>query len=271
MNSSTDILARIVAQKRVEVAGAQARLALPALHELALAAPEPRGFRTAMQDRMASGEAAVIAEIKRASPSKGLLREHFHPADIALDYAAAGACCLSVLTDTPFFGGADDDLRQVRATVDLPVLRKDFIVDPYQVHEARALGADCVLLIVAILDDKQLHELHALALSLGMDVLVEVHDANELQQASVLGPHLLGINNRNLRSFETHLNTTLTLRDLVPPGVPLISESGIRNTEDIDHLRSAGVHGFLIGEILMRAAHPGEALRTLLGSTSQAA
>lgn len=271
MRSSTDILTRIVAQKHIEVAGARARLPLPALRELALAAPGPRGFRAAMQGRMASGEAAVIAEIKRSSPSKGLLREDFRPVEIALDYAAAGACCLSVLTDTQFFGGTDDDLRQVRATVELPVLRKDFIVDPYQVYEARALGADCVLLIVAILDDDQLYDLHALALSLGLDVLVEVHDAAELQRASTLGPHLLGVNNRNLRSFETRLDTTLELRDRVPAGVPLISESGIRDAGDIGRLRTAGVQGFLVGETLMRAPHPGKALRALLGSASQAA
>jgi indole-3-glycerol phosphate synthase len=225
----------------------------------------PRGFRAALQERLDAGRPAVIAEIKKASPSKGLLREDFDPAAIARGYAAHGAACLSVLTDVDFFQGADAYLQQAREACSLPVLRKDFVIDVYQIEESRALGADCILLIVSALDDAQLRHLYRQARHLGMDVLVEVHDLAELERALALGADLIGINNRSLRSFETRIETTLELRAAVPEGVLLVTESGIHEPADVARLLAAGVHAFLVGEAFMRAPDPGEALTRLFG------
>jgi indole-3-glycerol phosphate synthase len=205
----------------------------------------------------------VIAEIKKASPSKGLLRADFHPAEIARSYQAGGAACLSVLTDVDFFQGADDHLRQARGACALPVLRKDFVIDPYQVYEARAIGADCILLIVACLGDAALRELAGLATHLDMDVLVEVHDADELARALAVPGRLIGINNRDLRSFDVRLETTLGLLDAIPPQRLVVTESGIHTREDVGRMRQAGVHAFLVGESFMRADDPGEKLKDL--------
>ena len=216
-----------------------------------------------MAERVAAGGAAVIAEVKKASPSKGLLRDPFDPAAIARSYAAGGATCLSVLTDEHFFQGSDDALREARAACALPVLRKDFTIDPYQVYEARVLGADCILLIVAALGDAQLNELAGLARHLDLDVLVEVHDAGELDRVRHMEGTLLGINNRNLRTFETRLETTLSLLAAVPEGRLVVTESGIHTREDVARMRAGGVHAFLVGEAFMRAPEPGERLREL--------
>jgi len=222
-----------------------------------------RDFEGAMRSAIAAGRAAVIAEVKKASPSKGVLRADFIPADIAQSYAEHGAACLSVLTDQQFFQGCNDYLKQARASCDLPVLRKDFMVDPYQVFEARAIGADCILLIAACLSDAQMNELEAVARYLGMAVLVEVHDADELQRALKLKTPLLGINNRNLRTFEVTLDTTLGMMADVPADKLLITESGILQRSDVQTMRNAGVHAFLVGEAFMRAADPGAALAEL--------
>ena len=216
---------------------------------------------------IAQGDPAVIAEVKKASPSKGVIRPDFRPADIAVSYEFGGAACLSVLTDVDFFQGADDYLRQARDACTLPVLRKDFTVDPYQVYEARALGADCILLIVAALDDGQLVDLSGLAMQLGMDVLVEVHDIDELERALQVPVPLVGINNRNLRTFEVSLDTTLAMKDAVPKDRLLVTESGIVVPEDVATMRDAGVNAFLVGETFMRAEEPGEALRQLFFAT----
>jgi indole-3-glycerol phosphate synthase len=258
-----DILARILATKRDELAVARARVPLSEIMRRAAHAPPVRDFAGAIRARLAAGRPAVIAEIKRASPSRGVLREPFDVPAIAASYAAAGAACLSVLTDERYFQGSAADLRAARAACALPVLRKDFTIDPYQVHEARALGADCVLLIVAALDPDRLAELEDLALGLGMAVLVEAHDARELEIALRLKSPLIGINNRDLRSFETSLDTTLGLRAAVPATRTLVTESGILAPADVARLRAAGVHAFLVGEALMRAADPGAALRRL--------
>ena len=226
-----------------------------------------RGFAAALQAAIASGDPAVIAEVKKASPSKGVIRPDFRPADIAVSYEFGGAACLSVLTDVDFFQGADDYLRQARDACTLPVLRKDFTVDPYQVYEARALGADCILLIVAALDDGQLVDLSGLAMQLGMDVLVEVHDIDELERALQVPVPLVGINNRNLRTFEVSLDTTLAMKDAVPKDRLLVTESGIVVPEDVATMRDAGVNAFLVGETFMRAEEPGEALRQLFFAT----
>jgi indole-3-glycerol phosphate synthase len=264
-----DVLQRILARKREEVAERQRLLPEREVSALADIADPPRGFMAALQERIGQGEAAVIAEIKKASPSKGLLRPDFDPAAIARSYAAHGAACLSVLTDVDFFQGADAYLRQARAACTLPVLRKDFVIDPYQVYEARALDADCILLIVAALDDAALSEFHRLASSLGMDVLVEVHDGGELERALDLDAALIGINNRDLRSFETRLETTLDLRARVPAGVLLVTESGILAPEDVERMRAADVHAFLVGEAFMRAEDPGAALTRLFAAPVQ--
>jgi indole-3-glycerol phosphate synthase len=213
-----------------------------------------------------AGAAAVIAEIKRASPSKGVLREDFRPAEIAASYARGGAACLSVLTDSDFFQGSETHLVEARGACDLPVIRKDFIVDPYQVYEARAIGADCILLIVACLADAQLADLSALAHELGMDVLVEAHDADELGRAAAVPGRLIGINNRNLRTFEVSPETTIGLLDRVPPGRLLVTESGILTPEDVARMRRHGVNAFLVGEAFMRAPDPGAELRRLFGT-----
>ena len=222
-----------------------------------------RDFEGALRQRMADGHAAVIAEVKKASPSKGVLRADFIPADIAQSYAEYGAACLSVLTDVQFFQGCNDFLKQARASCDLPVLRKDFMVDPYQVYEARAIGADCILLIAACLSDAQMAELEAVALHLGMAVLVEVHDPEELHHALRLKTRLLGVNNRNLRTFEVTLDTTLAMLPEVPTDRLLITESGILQAADVQRMRNAGVHAFLVGEAFMRAPDPGVALAEL--------
>ena len=266
-----DVLARILARKVEEVAERSARLPRTELAARLADAPVPRGFAAAIEAKVAAGHAAVIAEVKKASPSKGVIRADFDPAAIARSYEAGGAACLSVLTDVDFFQGADDYLRQARAACSLPVLRKDFIVDAYQVDEARVLGADCVLLILAGLDDARLHDLSAQALALGMDVLAEVHDAAEFERALRLPTidgraPLLGVNNRDLRTFEVSLDTTLALEAQTPAGRRLVTESGIMTVDDVVQLRGAGVDAFLVGEAFMRAADPGAALRGMFGT-----
>ncbi|WP_369977291.1 indole-3-glycerol phosphate synthase TrpC [Xanthomonas bundabergensis] len=260
---SSDILRTILARKAEEIAARRARVPLAELVARAEAAPPVRGFARALQAAIADGAPAVIAEVKKASPSKGVIRPDFHPADIAVSYEFGGAACLSVLTDEDFFQGHDRYLQQAREACTLPVLRKDFTIDPYQVYEARVLGADCILLIVAALDDLQLAELSALALQLGMDVLVEVHDIDELERAIQVPVPLIGINNRNLRTFEVSLQTTLDMKDAVPRDRLLVTESGILGPADVAKMRAAGVHAFLVGETFMRAEEPGEALRQL--------
>ena len=259
----SDILDKIVAVKRQEVAAALARKPLAAMRADAESRVLTRDFVGAMRAKIAAGLPAVIAEVKKASPSKGILRPDFIPADIAQSYAEHGAACLSVLTDQPFFQGSVDYLKQARASCDLPVLRKDFMVDPYQVYEARAMGADCILLIAACLDDAQMQSLEALAMSLDMAVLVEVHDGAELQRALQLKTPLLGINNRNLKTFEVSLDTTLGLLKDVPAGHLLVTESGISTVADVQRMRAAGVQAFLVGEVFMRADEPGQALAAL--------
>jgi indole-3-glycerol phosphate synthase len=259
----SDILEQIVAVKREEIAAARKKKSLEAMREDALSRVLTRDFEGALRRRIAQGQAAVIAEIKKASPSKGVLREDFIPADIAQGYAEHGAACLSVLTDRQFFQGQPDYLKQARASCDLPVLRKDFMVDPYQVYESRAMGADCILLIAACLPDDRMAELEALARSLDMAVLVEVHDAQELQRALKLKTPLVGVNNRDLRTFEVSLETTLGMLQDVPADKLLVTESGIRTREDVQKMRAAGVHAFLVGEAFMRAEDPGAALAAL--------
>ncbi len=258
-----DILQRIVTRKFAEVAAMRDAQPQAELAERAAAMPPPRGFATVLRSRLAAGQPAVIAEIKKASPSKGVIRADFHPAEIARSYQAGGAACLSVLTDREFFQGSEACLREARTACPLPVLRKDFTMDPYQVYEARVMGADAILLIVAVLDDVRLHKLAALATALQLDVLVEVHDSVELQRALQLDTTLIGINNRNLRSFETHIETTLRLCEQVPADRLVISESGIHTPADVRRLRAAGVHTFLVGEALMRATDPGTELARL--------
>jgi len=259
----SDILARILARKAEEVAARRARVSDQELIARCADASPPRGFRVALEVNIAAGKAAVIAEVKKASPSKGVMRADFHPADIARSYEAGGAACLSVLTDVDFFQGADDYLQQARAACTLPVLRKDFVIDAYQIHEARALGADCILLIVAALDDAQLVDFSTMAHALGMDVLIEAHDGAELERALATPARLVGINNRNLRTFETSLDITLALRARVPAGRLLVTESGIHTPADVARMRAADVHAFLVGEAFMRAADPGAELARL--------
>jgi indole-3-glycerol phosphate synthase len=265
----SDVLQRILQVKAQEIEAARARRDLASLRRdaestlLADPALRPRGFEAALRRTIAGGRAAVIAEVKKASPSKGVLRADFDPAAIAASYERGGAACLSVLTDVQFFQGAPGYLGAARAACALPVLRKDFIVDPYQIYEARCWGADCVLLIVAALDDARLADLEACALGLGMDVLVEVHDASELDRALRLRTPLLGINNRDLRSFEVSLQTTLSQLPRIPAGRLPVTESGILSTADVRLMRDAGVAAVLVGEAFMRAPDPGEALRAL--------
>jgi indole-3-glycerol phosphate synthase len=261
----SDILKKILRRKAEEVSERSALLSMRELSQRVEGADPARGFVEAIQRKIVQGQAAVIAEIKKASPSKGLLRPDFHPAEIAVSYERAGAACLSVLTDVDFFQGADAYLQQARAASALPVLRKDFTVDPWQVYESRALNADCILLIVAALDDTQLADLAGLAQHLGMDVLVEVHDAGELERALTLHTPLIGINNRNLRTFETRLETTLELLDRIPADRIVVTESGIHAAADVARLRASGVHAFLVGETFMRANDPGAKLAELFG------
>ncbi len=259
----SNILDKIVAVKREEIAAARVKRDLASLRREAEARTDVRDFAGAMRAKLAAGHAAVIAEVKKASPSKGVLREHFVPSEIAASYERGGAACLSVLTDVQFFQGATAYLEQARAACALPVLRKDFMVDAYQVFEARAMGADCILLIAACLDDKQMADLEAQAHELGMAVLVEVHDGDELDRALKLKTPLLGINNRNLRTFEVTLATTLGLLPRVPTDRLLVTESGILGRADVQRMRSADVHAFLVGEAFMRAPDPGAALADL--------
>ena len=259
----SDILQKIVAVKREEIAAGRTRRSLASWREEAEARRDQRGFAAAMRAQVAAGRAAVIAEVKKASPSKGVLRERFVPADIADSYARHGAAALSVLTDERFFQGSAASLQQARAACALPVLRKDFMVDEFQVFEARAIGADAILLIAACLDDALMADLEATALALGLDVLVEVHDGAELDRALKLKTPLLGINNRNLRSFEVTLDTTLGLLPRVPADRLLVTESGILGRADVQRMRGAGVHAFLVGEAFMRAEDPGLALSAL--------
>ncbi|MBV5272890.1 MAG: indole-3-glycerol phosphate synthase TrpC [Lamprocystis purpurea] len=263
MPGTPDILKKICHRKVAEVAARAAHLPLTALQARLATAPPVRGFAAALETRIAAGQPAVIAEIKRASPSKGVLRADFAPAMIAASYECGGAACLSVLTDIDFFQGSDAYLVEARAACGLPVIRKDFIIDPYQVYEARAIGADCILLIAACLDDARLRDLSTLAQGLGMDVLVEVHDAAELSRALAVPGRLIGINNRNLRTFEVTLDTTLELLDAVPADRLLVTESGILSAESVTLMRSHGVHAFLVGEAFMRAPDPGTELRRL--------
>jgi indole-3-glycerol phosphate synthase len=264
----SDILERIVAVKREEIAAGRARRSLASWREEAESAAsraDLRDFEAALRAKVAAARPAVIAEIKKASPSKGVLREHFVPAEIAASYGRHGAACLSVLTDERFFQGEAGFLREARRACELPALRKDFIVDEYQVVEARAIGADCILLIAACLADAQMAELEQCALALGMAVLVEVHDAAELERALRLATPLVGINNRNLRTFEVSLATTLDLRGRIPADRLLVTESGILGPADVRRMREAGVQAFLVGEAFMRAADPGAALAGLFG------
>ncbi len=263
MTDTPDILKKITDRKLQEIDERSARLSLQQLVGAVPAASAPRGFVRSIRDRIDAGQAAVIAEIKKASPSKGVLREDFKPADIARSYAANGAACLSVLTDEDFFQGGDEYLKQARAACDLPVIRKDFIIDPYQVYEARVMGADCILLIVACLDDAQLQMLNELAQQLGMDVLVEVHDQDELARALTLGNTLIGINNRNLRTFEVDLQTTLDMLPLIGDDKIVVTESGIHTPQDVELMRNHDVHAFLVGEAFMRADDPGAKLAEL--------
>ena len=264
-----DVLQRILERKRGELEERSAMLPLRELEARVADAPPPRGFAAALEGAIAGGRPAVIAEVKKASPSRGVIRADFDPAAIARSYEAGGAACLSVLTDVDFFQGADAYLQQARGACALPVLRKDFTIDDYQVVEARALGADCILLIVAALDDARLHGLAARALALGMDVLLEAHDGDELARALAVPAAaggrapLLGVNNRDLRSFEVSLDTSLRLRERVPPGRRLVTESGIATAADVRRLRAAGIDAFLVGEAFMREPDPGAALQRL--------
>jgi indole-3-glycerol phosphate synthase len=266
----SDILEKIVAVKHQEIAAAKKRMPLEAIRADAESRVLTRDFEGALRRKIAAGQSAVIAEVKKASPSKGVLRAEFIPADIAQSYAEGdgkvSAACLSVLTDKQFFQGSIDYLKQARASCDLPVLRKDFIVDPYQVYEARAIGADCILLIVACLDDARMAELEAIARSLDMAVLVEVHDRAELERALKLKTSLVGINNRNLRTFDVSLDTTLGMLAGIPEGKLVVTESGITTKDDVKKMRDAGVNAFLVGEAFMRADEPGEALAALFGA-----
>ena len=263
MNGGPDILREILAHKREEVAARKLALPLAELKRRALASTAPQGFHAAIRRALAAGRAAVIAEIKRVSPSRGVIRQDFDPRRLAESYADGGATCLSVLTDSKFFGGSDEYIAVTKQAAGLPVLRKDFIIDPYQVFEARAIGADCVLLIAAALDDGALRELAAAAAEAELDVLVEVHDRLELERALMLRTPLIGINNRDLHTFETSLETTLKLLPDVFPDRTVVTESGIATAEDVRLLRRHDVNVFLIGETLLRAADPGAKLREL--------
>jgi indole-3-glycerol phosphate synthase len=263
MSNAPTILRKILARKAEEVAQRQSRFSMSDLEARISEQTAPRGFTQSLRDRVAKGEAAVIAEVKKASPSKGVIREEFMPAEIAASYEAGGAACLSVLTDIDFFQGADSYLQEARAACALPVLRKDFTVDPFQVVEARAIGADAILLIVAALEDGQMHELAHTAKEFGLDVLVEVHDRAELDRTLDMELNLVGINNRDLHTFDTSLATTLDLLSYIPDDCLVVTESGIHTEEDVRLMRDGGVDTFLVGEAFMRAPEPGEKLREL--------
>ena len=263
MDGTPDILKRILERKAEEVDERLQRTGLDELERMAESAPAPRGFIAAIEQRLTAGKPAVIAEIKKASPSRGVLREDFNPAQIAASYERGGATCLSVLTDIDFFKGSDNYLQEARAACSLPVLRKDFMIDQYQVYEARAMGADCILLIVAALPDVLMLELLELAHRLGMDALVEVHDASEMERALALPARLIGVNNRDLRTFETRLETTLGFVGKVPEDRILVTESGIHTRADVSLMQKNGVHVFLVGEAFMKASEPGEKLAEL--------
>lgn len=267
MADTPDILKKIIRRKREEISERKSGVPLEQLLEHTKNSGATRGFVRAIEEQIAAGQAGIIAEIKRASPSKGVIRTRFHPAEIAASYQRGGATCLSVLTDVDFFQGSDDYLRQARSSCLLPVLRKDFIVDPYQVHESRAIGADCILLIVACLDDATMLQLNSLAHDLGMDVLIEVHDAAELKRALAIDNRLIGINNRDLRSFDVTLETTIGLLNEIPNDRIVVTESGIHTPDDVARMRSHGVNGFLVGEAFMRAPEPGEKLSELFFKT----
>jgi len=266
MSNTPDILKKIIARKHEEIAKRSQQVSLAEMIECAKTADACRGFVDALKNKIAAGDAAVIAEIKKASPSKGVIRAHFVPTEIAVSYEKGGATCLSVLTDKDFFQGSEEYLQQARTACTLPVIRKDFIVDPYQVYEARAIAADCILLIVAALDDTSLRELAALATKLGMDVLVEVHDADELARALPLGLPLVGINNRNLRTFEVSLKTTLDMLEAIPDDRIVVTESAIHSVADVTLMREHAVNAFLVGEAFMRAPDPGAQLEKLFSS-----
>ena len=264
MNSDTpDILVKILNRKREEIAERSAVVSIDDLKTQCIKADSVRGFIRSIENKIQNNQSAVISEIKKASPSKGVLREDFNPADIAKSYADHGAACLSVLTDKDYFQGHEDYLKQARVACDLPVIRKDFIIDPYQVYEARAINADCILLIVAALDDDSLHALFNLAKELGMDVLMEVHDEQEMTRALKTNARLIGVNNRNLRTFETDLNTTVRMLDMVNDNHILVTESGIHTKDDVQLMRDNNVNCFLVGEAFMRAGNPGEKLSEL--------
>lgn len=266
MNDTPDILKRILARKLQEVDERNRNTSMQELEQRVGDADAPRGFVSSIEEKINSGRAAVIAEIKKASPSRGILRKDFKPAEIASSYERGGAACLSVLTDVDYFKGADEYLQQARAACSLPVIRKDFIIDPYQVYEARVLGADCILLIVAALGGAMLGELSQLAVQLGMDVLVEVHDHVELERALEVPGRLVGINNRNLRSFETRLDVTLGMLEKIPDDRIVVTESGIHTPADVALMRANGVNAFLVGEAFMKASNPGEKLVELFGA-----
>lgn len=257
MTDTPTVLRKILARKQEEVNERQAQCSIDDLKAIIAEQDAPRGFVASIEKKIAEGQAAVIAEIKKASPSKGVIREDFYPAEIAISYEKGGAACLSVLTDKDFFQGGEDYLKEARTASQLPVIRKDFIIDEYQVYEARAIGADCILLIVAALEPERLQTLNALALELGMDVLVEVHDADELEEALKLPNKLIGINNRNLHNFETSLDNTFALLDKIGKDRIVITESGIHTIDDVLAMRGHDVHGFLVGEAFMRADDPG--------------
>ncbi|MCP3868671.1 MAG: indole-3-glycerol phosphate synthase TrpC [Gammaproteobacteria bacterium] len=271
MSRTPDILKKIVQRKQQEISERTRRLPLEQLAEQSRNAGPTRGFAEVLKTRIDSGTPGVIAEIKKASPSKGVIREDFHPAEIAESYEKGGAACLSILTDVDFFQGSDQYLMEARSACRLPVLRKDFMIDPYQVYEARAIGADCILLIVSCLEDGRMQELNGLAQELGMDVLIEAHDGEELERALAVGNRLIGINNRNLRTFEVDLRTTLDLVKQVPENRILVTESGINDKVDISMMRQSGIDGFLVGEAFMRSDDPGVRLSELFGTAPTAA
>ncbi len=263
MTDTPDILKKILSTKAQEVEKRKQNVSLDMLKEIAAGIEAPRGFYRALKANADARKPAIIAEIKKASPSKGVIRENFKPVEIAQDYAMNGATCLSVLTDKDYFQGSEVYLQMVRERCPLPALRKDFMIDTYQVYEARALGADCILLIVAALEDGLMQELADTANTLGMDVLVEVHDSAEMERALKLDTPLIGVNNRNLRTFETRLETTLELMKQVPDERLLVTESGIHSKEDIQLMNEQGIYTFLVGEAFMRAQHPGQKMREL--------